>query len=44
VLQRFGPQGWWSGVVLEDCAVYVPAGQAPSAREALARWDPGSGG
>jgi len=44
VLQRFSPQGWWSGVVLEDCAVYVPAGQAPSAREALARWDPGSEG
>ncbi|HLH67779.1 MAG TPA: hypothetical protein VKY90_01805 [Candidatus Dormibacteraeota bacterium] len=35
VLQRFGPQGWWSGTVLEDCAVYVLGEEAVRAREAL---------
>jgi hypothetical protein len=35
VLQRFGPQGWWSGAVLEDCAVYVLGEEAVRAREVL---------
>ncbi|HZV49361.1 MAG TPA: hypothetical protein VFD49_06305 [Candidatus Dormibacteraeota bacterium] len=39
-LQRFSPQGWWSGAVLEDCAVYVPVEEASLAREVLSRPGP----
>lgn len=35
VKNQFSPQVWWSGSVLEDCRVYVPAHQASRAREVL---------
>jgi len=36
VKNQYSPQVWWSGSVLEDCRVYVPAHQAGRAREILA--------
>ena len=36
VRQQLSPQVWWSGSVLEDCRVYVPASEADAARAALA--------
>lgn len=40
VRQQLSPQVWWAGSVLEDCRVYVPEGEAESARHALAEREP----
>jgi hypothetical protein len=42
VTQQFSPEVWWSGTVLEDCRVYVPAEEAEAAREALREREPGA--
>jgi len=40
VRQQLSPQVWWSGSVMEDCQVYVPAVEAEPARQALAEREP----
>jgi hypothetical protein len=40
VRQQLSPQAWWAGSVMEDCRVYVPAGEADAAHQALAEREP----
>ena len=40
VKQQLSPEVWWSGSVMEDCRIYVPAAELDSARRALAEREP----